>query len=134
MPRRSSYAPRRGFADVARDEVYGFSLVEEVAKLRQRIHDEVMPRLRALELRDDHQAEHLERLSRTLEGIADQVSAMAHQDEIARAVVEALGDRDRTWHQRLALPYRILIGAAAGVGALVVIVSAVWQFIDLIGG
>ena len=119
---------------MAREDAHGFTLVDEVAKLRQRIHDDILPRLRAVELRDDHQAEHLERLSRTLEGIADQVSAMARQDEIARAVVDALGERDRTWHQRLRLPYRILIGVAAGVGALVVIVSAVWQFIRLIGG
>jgi len=128
-----------------RDHEPGFRLVDEVAKLRQRIHDDILPRLKALELRDDQKADILDRLSRTLEQISSQVIAMAHQDEIAKAVADevekrakvvadALAERDKRWHQRISWPYRILLGTAAGIGAVALIASSIWQLIRFAGG
>ena len=130
---------------MARDEAYGFTLVDEVAKLRQRIHDDVLPRLRALELRDEQKAELVDRLSTQLERISDSVSAMAHQEEIAKAVAdevekraavvaEALAERDKKWHERIGLPYRVLLGSAAAAGAVAVLASSLWQLIRYAGG
>ena len=130
---------------MAREEAYGFTLVDEVAKLRQRIHDDVLPRLRALELRDEQKAELVDRLSTQLERISDSVSAMAHQEEIAKAVAdevekraavvaEALAERDKKWHERIGLPLRILLGAAAASAALTTLTAAVITVIRYFSG
>lgn len=111
------------------DDRRGFSVEEEVRRLRDWRHDIVDPTLRALELRDQHKDMTLERFSRQLEAVIEMQAEIAKRDEIqdavAAAVMDATARTNKHWTERIAMPYRVAVYMAAVIGAGTVVSNAI---------